>query len=58
MFWTPEEKEAWELLGTAATAIMALPEDHPMDKEEYAHAIHVLQNGLLARPMYRAVRDA
>lgn len=51
---TTAELEAWNLLAAAATRIMSLPSQHPMEREEYAHAIHVLQRCLLARP---AVRD-
>jgi hypothetical protein len=50
---TAEEAEAWRLAGELAGAFFALPELHPMDKQEVATAIHVVQNKLLSRPTYR-----
>jgi len=50
---TAGEAEAWRLAGELAGAFFALPELHPMDKQEVASAIHVVQNKLLSRPTYR-----
>src|SRR5262245_9046189 len=50
---TAEEADAWRLAGELAGAFFALPELHPMDKQEVATAIHVVQNKLLSRPTYR-----
>ena len=35
-----------------------LPELHPMDRQEVASAIHILQNKLLSRPTYRKYIEA
>lgn len=51
--FTAQEREAFEALATAAQKIMHLPLLHPMQEEEYAHAIHDLQNRLMARPKHR-----
>jgi hypothetical protein len=51
--FTEGEAECWEMAARAATAFFKLPELHPMDKQEVATAIHVLQNKLLGRPTYR-----
>ncbi len=50
---TPAEAKCWKLTAEAAAAFFALPELHPMDKQEVASAIHILQNKLLGRPTYR-----
>ena len=50
---TEEEAECWRLIAEAAGAFFKLPVLHPMDKQEVATAIHVVQNKLLARPTYR-----
>lgn len=50
---TQAEANCWKLTAEAAGAFFALPELHPMDKQEVATAIHVLQNKLLGRPAYR-----
>ena len=50
---TQKEAECWSLTAKAAGAFFALPELHPMDKQEVAQAIHILQNKLLGRPTYR-----
>lgn len=50
---TPAEARAWRLIAEAAGAFFALPELHPMDKQEVASAIHIVQNKLLGRPTYR-----
>jgi len=50
---TEGEAECWELAANLAGRFFALPELHPMDKQEVATAIHVIQNKLLSRPTYR-----
>ena len=50
---TRAEAKCWKLTAEAAGAFFALPELHPMDKQEVASAIHILQNKLLGRPTYR-----
>jgi hypothetical protein len=48
------EIEAWDALGHVARLMMHdLKPMHPMEKTEYAEALHTLQNALLARPAYR-----
>jgi hypothetical protein len=51
------EVAAFNLSVDAANAVLALPDLHPMDREEYCHAFHVIQNKLLSRPLVRVVRD-
>lgn len=50
---TEAEAHCWELAASTAGAFFDLPEMHPMDKQEIATAIHVIQNKLLSRPTYR-----
>ena len=50
---TAEEADCWKKIAETAGAFFNLPELHPMDKQEVATAIHVVQNKLLARPTYR-----
>ncbi|MFO0848403.1 MAG: twin-arginine translocation signal domain-containing protein [Gemmataceae bacterium] len=50
---TAAEADCWELIAKAAGKFFALPKLHPMDDHEVAHAIHVIQHKLLARPAYR-----
>lgn len=50
---TRAEAKAWRLIAEAAGAFFALPEQHPMDKQEVASAVHIIQNKLLSRPTYR-----
>jgi len=50
---TEAEAACWALAATTAGAFFDLPELHPMDKQEVATAIHVIQNKLLSRPTYR-----
>lgn len=50
---TEAEADCWEFAAKTAGAFFALPELHSMDAHEIAHAIHVVQNKLLARPTYR-----
>ena len=50
---TDAEADCWKLAGDLAGSFFGLPEMHPMDKQEVATAIHVIQNKLLSRPTYR-----
>jgi hypothetical protein len=50
---TEGEADCWMATAEAAGKFFALPELHPMDKQEVATAIHVIQNKLLGRPTYR-----
>ncbi|MEM9703029.1 MAG: hypothetical protein AAF907_11370 [Planctomycetota bacterium] len=51
---TAGEADCWKKTADAAGAFFNLPELHPMDRQEVASAIHILQNKLLSRPTYRA----
>lgn len=51
---TAEEADCWVAAADVAAKFFALPEVHPMDKQEVASAIHILQNKLLSRPTYRS----
>ncbi|MEL6108288.1 MAG: hypothetical protein AAFU85_19860 [Planctomycetota bacterium] len=50
---TKEEAECWTKMAEAAGAFFKLPELHPIDRQEVASAIHIVQNKLLGRPTYR-----
>jgi hypothetical protein len=50
---TEAEADCWELAARTAGKYFALPELHPMDRQEIAAAIHVIQYKLLSRPTYR-----
>lgn len=50
---TEAEADCWQATADAAAKFFALPELHPMDQQEVASAIHILQNKLLSRPTYR-----
>jgi hypothetical protein len=47
------EADCWVATANAAAKFFALPQLHNMDDHEVSHAIHVIQNKLLARPAYR-----
>lgn len=51
--FSEEEAECWMLAGSVAGKFFSLPDLHPMDDHEVAHAIHVVQSKLLSRPAYR-----
>jgi hypothetical protein len=51
--FTQQEAECWEIAGSLAGKFFQLPKLHQMDDHEVAHAIHVIQYKLLARPAYR-----
>ncbi len=56
--FTEKEADCWEHAARCAGAFFELPEMHPMDQQEVATAIHVIQNKLLSRPTYRKYRAA
>jgi hypothetical protein len=60
--FTEEEADCWELAAALAGKFFTLPPVHTsdfarnqkeLDNHEVAHAMHVIQNKLLARPAYR-----
>ncbi len=53
---TDDEVRAFGLTVDCANAILALPVLHPMDREENCHAIHVVQEKLMARPAMRSMQ--
>lgn len=50
---TPDEAACWDLTRLLANGMLGLPELHPLDREEVAKAIHIVQDKLLGRPTYR-----
>jgi hypothetical protein len=54
---TEAEADCWELAAKLAGKFFELPEMHPMDKQEVATAIHVIQYKLLSRPTYRKYKE-
>lgn len=50
---TPAEADCWAAAAKCAGFFFELPELHPMDRQEVATAIHVVQNKLLSRVTYR-----
>ena len=50
---TEQEAEVWRKVAEVAGDFFKLPELHPMDNQEVASAIHIIQNKLLSRPTYR-----
>src|SRR5262245_26331935 len=50
---TEAEADCWIFASMAAKTFFDLPKLHPMDEQEVAQAIHVLQCKLLSRPAYR-----
>ena len=53
---TLDEAEAWDLVARAAGACLRLanrPGSHPMSREEFCHAFHVIQDRLAALPTLR-----
>jgi hypothetical protein len=51
--FTESEADCWIHVAQAAGKFFDLPKLHPMDDQEVAQAIHVIQNKLLSRPVYR-----
>jgi hypothetical protein len=54
---TEEEADCWEATGRLAGKLLALPELHPMERQEISSVIHVIQYRLLSRPNYRKYKD-
>ena len=54
---TEAEADCWVAVAQAAGKFFDLPELHPMDEQEVAQAIHVIQNKLLSRPTYRKYKS-
>ena len=50
---TDAEADCWIAASSAAGLFFALPKLHPMDDQEVASAIHILQHKLLGRQVYR-----
>lgn len=50
---TEQEAGCWELAGTLVGRLYNLPTLHETDWHDLVHAIHSIQNKLLARPAYR-----
>jgi hypothetical protein len=50
---TEAEADCWETIAKAAGQFFDLPALHPMDAQEVASAIHIVQNKLLSRVTYR-----
>jgi hypothetical protein len=55
---TDDEADCWVLVAQAAGKALALPELHPMERQELTSAFHVIQNRLLSRPTYRKYTDS
>jgi hypothetical protein len=55
---TADEADCWQVAGELAGKFFDLPKMHPMDAQEVATAIHVIQNKLLSRPTYRHYLEA
>lgn len=55
---TEAEVDLWYDLARFAGGMLALPEQHQMERAEVCTEIHVLQNRLLARPGMRAQASA
>lgn len=53
---TDQEVVAMSLTVDCANAILELPVLHPMEKEEFCHAMHIIQDQLMARPSMRAMK--
>lgn len=54
---TEAEADCWEAIADAAGKFFQLPKLHPMDDQEVAQAIHIIQNKLLSRPTYRKYKE-
>lgn len=50
---TEQETECWELAVMLASRLYRLPVLHETDWHDVVNAIHIIQNKLLARPVYR-----
>jgi hypothetical protein len=54
---TDAEADCWIAVALAAGKFFDLPKLHPMDDQEVAQAIHVIQHKLLSRPVYRRYKE-
>jgi hypothetical protein len=54
---TEAEADCWVAVARAAGKFFELPKLHPMDDQEVAQAIHVVQHKLLGRPAYRRYKE-
>jgi hypothetical protein len=54
---TDAEADCWVAVAIAAGKFFDLPKLHPMDDQEVAQAIHVIQHKLLSRPAYRKYKE-
>lgn len=50
---TEAEADCWAMAAELGGKLFDLPELHPLDKQEIANEIHVIQHRLLSRPTYR-----
>lgn len=52
------ENEIYSFWSTVncANAVLALPDIHPMDREEFCSAFHIIQDKILARVAVKAIR--
>lgn len=50
---TEAEEELLRLTAELWNKFILLPQQHPMDKEEFCHKIHDLQRFILSRPVER-----
>jgi len=55
---TAAEADCWQLSGELAGKFFTLPKMYPMDAQEVAMVIHIIQNKLLSRPTYRRYLEA
>ncbi len=54
---TNEEIAAFATTIDLANQVLALPVLHSMDNTEFCHAIHIVQEKLMSRPMMRRLQD-
>lgn len=54
---TADEQVAFVSVTEAASHVLDLPEQHPMERHEVCHAFHALQNYILARPALRSMEE-
>lgn len=52
---TPEERAVLDHLVAAWSAYLALPVEHPTERQEFCTMIHTLQNMVAARPTWRGM---
>ena len=50
---TDQEAQILKITATLFNRLAALPVQHPLDLEEYVHAIHDIQARVLSRPTIR-----